>query len=101
MQPLETGCKAPAVEHLAGSGMTGEDRSASNLAESPPPTAPMYHQHPPELHQNPPFSAMAGSRQHRGVPGSCAGRRARVAMFKRSCWLSEIDGEGIIMYLYY
>ncbi|KAM9619833.1 uncharacterized protein ACIBXB_019696 [Morphnus guianensis] len=28
----------------------------------------MSRQHPPELHQNPPFSAVAGYRQHRGVP---------------------------------
>lgn len=69
MQPSETGCKAPAAGHLAGPGVTGEDQSASNPAESPPPTAPTSRRHPPELHQNPPFSAVAGSRQHGGIPG--------------------------------
>lgn len=67
----------------------------------PLPQLPRPCRHPQELHQNPPFSAAAGSRQHRGVPGelrrwkgTCGDAQTQLLPFRsrrrRYCYVSTL-----------
>lgn len=101
MQPSETGCKALAVKQPAGSSMTGQGQNASNPAESPLTQLPCPASIPQISTKTLPFQLWPDTGSTGVSPGSCAGGRTCTAGLKHSFHLSEVDGEGIIMYLCY
>jgi len=63
--------KAPAVEQPAGSDVTREDQSSSNLAEPPCPAAPTSHRHPWSSTRTLPVQPWLGPGSTGVSPGSC------------------------------